>query len=203
MKNSISAIILAAGQSERMNQPKPFLLFDEKRNFLDKINGTYISADIQQIILVVNPAIESDVKRFMENKYPDQPVNIVVNLYPEKGRFYSIRLGLEKTDSSFCYIQNIDNPFVTTELLIEMGKRVKQGTYVAPVYKKKKGHPVLISGELIDHCRMLKGDDYNLRKELNKFEEIKLDWTDKNILANINTDEEYQKYFPSCEVFMK
>ena len=203
MKHSVSVIILAAGNSERMKRPKPFLPFDEKRNFLDKITDTYISAGIKDLILVISPAIEDKVRRILKEKYSGKPVEIVVNSFPEKGRFFSLQLGLEKKSSSFCFIQNIDNPFVTEELLTKMINVKRQGTYVVPVYKNQKGHPVLISAEVMNHCRSLKGYDFNIRTELKNFKEIKPDCNDKNILANINTTVQYQKYFPSCEVFMK
>ena len=203
MNNSVSVIILAAGNSSRMNRPKPFLPFDEKRNFFDKIAGTYISAGIKDLILVISPAIEDEVKRILAKNYPDQPVGIVVNSFPERGRFFSLQLGLEKTSSSFCFIQNIDNPFVAEELLVEMIRVKQRGTYVVPVYKNQNGHPVLISAEVMNHCRSLNGDDFNFRQELMNFTEIKVNWADEKILANINTTGLYQQYFQPCEVFMK
>ena len=80
---------------------------------------------------------------------------------------------------------------------------IKQGAYVVPVFKNEKGHPVIMSAEVMNHCRKLNGNDFNLRDELQMFEEIRLVWDEKNILANINTEDEYQKYFPSCEAFTK
>ncbi|MBI5857695.1 MAG: NTP transferase domain-containing protein [Sphingobacteriales bacterium] len=203
MNESVSVILLAAGNSARMNRPKPFLPFDEKENFVDKITGTYISAGIKDLILVVSPAIEDEIRQTMGKKYPGQPVEIVVNSFPERNRFYSLQLGLQKTSSSFCFIQNIDNPFVAEELLAEMIKLKRPGTYVVPVNNNQKGHPVLVSAEVMNHCRWLDGYDYNIREELMNFEEIKMDWPDEKILTNINTTELYQQYFQSCEVFMK
>lgn len=203
MKNSVSVIILAAGQSKRMNRPKPFLAFDEMKNFIEKIASTYITAGIEKIIVVVNPAIESEVSKLLRNKFSDCKLEVIVNSYPERGRFYSIQLGLEKADTEYCFIQNIDNPFVTKDLLRNMCRMIKQGAYVVPVFKNEKGHPVIISAEVMNHCRKLSGNDFNLRDELQMFEEIRLVWDEKNILANINTEDEYQKYFPSCEASTK
>lgn len=73
----------------------------------------------------------------------------------------------------------------------------KPGAYVVPVYKNQRGHPVLIGPAVMKHCRSLKGYEYNIRQELMNFEEIKVDCTGENILANINTTEIYQKYFLS------
>ena len=203
MKSSVSAIILAAGQSKRMNRPKPFLAFNEMENFIEKIGSTYLAAGIEKAIVIVNPDIEREVSVLLKNKFSDSKLEVVVNSYPEKGRFYSIQLGLEKTDTDSCFIQNTDNPFVTKDLLNNMCRMIKQGAYVVPVFKNEKGHPVIISAEVMNHCRKLNGNDFNLSDELQMFEEIRLVWDEKNILANINTEDEYQKYFPSCEAFTK
>ena len=203
MINNVSVIILAAGHSERMKTPKPFLLFDEKRSFLDKITKTYISAGIQDIILVISPVIEERVRQVLKRNYPAKHIRIVVNPFQERGRFYSFQLGLDKAGSSNCFLQNIDNPFVTGKLLIAMGKLIRQGYCVVPVFGDKKGHPVLVSAEVVNHCRKLEGYEYNIREQLAKFPEIKLEWRDENILANINSADQYKKYFTSCEVFMK
>jgi len=203
MKNSISAIILAAGQSKRMNRPKPFLAFDEKKNFISNLISTYIVAGIKKICVVVSPSIKMECSKIIKEHYTGWPVTIVVNSFPEKGRFYSLQLGLEKTDTEFCFIQNADNPFVTENLLSHMCRRIKQDAYVVPVFKNEKGHPIVICKKIMNHCSKLNGNDFNLREELHKFEEISLEWNQKNILANINTEDEYQKYFSTCEVFMK
>lgn len=195
MKDSVTVIILAAGSSARMGNPKPFLPYDEKRNFICKITDTYIAAGVKNIILVVSLAIENEVRQLLEKNYSGQPVRVVVNSFPERGRFYSLQLALKNTSSSFCFLQNIDNPFVTEKLLAEMLEMKKPEAYVVPVYNNQKGHPVLIGPAVMKHCRSLNEYEYNIRQELMNFEEIKIDCTDENILANINTPELYQKYF--------
>ena len=184
MKSSVSAIILAAGQSKRMNRPKPFLAFNEMENFIEKIGSTYLAAGIEKAIVIVNPDIEREVSVLLKNKFSDSKLEVVVNSYPEKGRFYSIQLGLEKTDTDSCFIQNTDNPFVTKDLLNNMCRMIKQGAYVVPVFKNEKGHPVIISAEVMNHCRKLNGNDFNLRDELQMFEEIRLVWDEKNIFLH-------------------
>ena len=50
---TISALILAGGKSERMTHPKPWLMLDGQ-TFAEKIIDTYISAGIEKIVLVIN-----------------------------------------------------------------------------------------------------------------------------------------------------
>ena len=190
-----STVILAAGNSSRMNSPKPFLPFDDKRCFIEKIIDVYIAAGISDIIVVINTDIERRMRLLLAEKYPSQKIGLVVNRYTERGRFYSIRLGLQYMKGNFCFLQNTDNPFITRSLLSEMMKVVTIGHYVIPACRNRDGHPVLLSNDIGNQLLLLKGDDHNLRNELRSFSKVKINWPYKYILANINTREEYRKYF--------
>jgi CTP:molybdopterin cytidylyltransferase MocA len=200
---AFSTVILAAGNSSRMNSPKSFLPFDDKRNFVEKIIDTYIAAGIRDIILIISADIERRMKLMLSNSYPSQKVELVVNRYPERGRFYSIRLGLGAVKTSSCFLQNIDNPFITMPLINEIMKASANSGYVVPAFRDKEGHPVLISNDIVKHLQLLEGEDHNLRNELKQFSKIKVNWPYENILANINTREEYMKYFLAYEVIYK
>jgi len=202
MERSVSTVILAAGNSSRMNYPKPFLPFDDKRNFIEKIIDTYIAAGINAIILIINADIEKKTRSILSTYYQSCRIKLVVNRFPERGRFYSIQQGFKQITSSFCFIQNIDNPFISKVLLKEMMKVVTITNYVVPACRNKEGHPVLLSNDIVKHLLLLKGDDYNLRNELKYFSKIKVTWPYEEILANINTREEYRKYFLPCEATM-
>lgn len=189
----ISAVILAAGKSSRLKQQKAFLLFENEKTFLQKIAETYISAD--EIIVVINSAIEEKTKEVLSEFIQDGQARLVLNQYPGKGRFYSIKQGLQYAGGDFCFLQNIDNPFISTDLLVQMLNAVTEDGYVVPDYNGKDGHPVLLSKNIVKYLLSLKGDFYNMREELNNFAKTALPWQNENILANINTEEEYQNFF--------
>ncbi len=203
MDQSVSAVILAAGNSSRMNYPKPFLPFDDKSNFIEKIIDTYIAAGVSDIILMINADIERRMKLMLSNSYQSQKIELVVNRFPGRGRFYSIQLGLKSAKSSFCFLQNIDTPFISMPLLNEIMKAVTSSNYAVPAFQDKEGHPVLLSNEIVKHLLLLKGDEHNLRNELNYFSKIKVNWPHEDILANINTREEYMKYFLESDAIYK
>ena len=200
MEPAFSTVILAAGNSSRMNSPKLFLPFDDKRSFIEKIIDTYIAAGIRDIILIINTDIEKKMKLMLSNNYQSQEIELVVNRNTERGRFYSIRLGLQHISSRFCFLQNTDNPFITKYLLGEMMKAAAIDKYVIPACRNKDGHPVLLSNDIVNKLLLLNGDDHNLRNELKCFSKVKVNWPYEYILANINTREEYRKYFSLCEV---
>ncbi|HEY6062011.1 MAG TPA: NTP transferase domain-containing protein [Chitinophagaceae bacterium] len=203
MEAAFSTVILAAGNSSRMNSPKPFLPFDDKRNFIEKIIDTYIAAGIHDIILIISGDIERRMKLMLSNSYPSQKIELVVNRYPERGRFYSIRLGLGNVKTSSCFLQNTDNPFITMPLVNEIMKADTDSAYVVPAFRDKEGHPVLVSNEIVKHLLLLEGEDHHLRNELKRFSKIKVNWPYENILANINTREEYMKYFLDFDLIYK
>ena len=203
MHQSLSVVILAAGNSSRMNSPKPFLPFDDKRNFIEKIIDEYIAAGINDIFLIINADIERRMKLMLSNSYQSQKIELVVNQYPERGRFYSIQTGLGKVKTSSCFLQNIDNPFITMPLINEIMKAATDADYVVPAFQDKEGHPVLLSNEIVKHLVRLEGQDHHLRNELKHFSKAKVNWPYENILANINTREEYMKHFLEYEVIYK
>ncbi len=200
--NPVSVVILAAGNSSRMNYPKLFLPFDDGRNFLEKILEDYIDTGINQIILVISSIIEQSTRSILLAENLGNNIELVVNRFPEKGRFYSIQQGLKKVNSPLCFIQNIDNPFISSSLLREMIRASRAAGFVVPVCLNKDGHPVLLSYDIVGHLLSLNGHDHHLRNELNSFTKIQLAWPDENILANINTREAYRDYFVSYETLV-
>lgn len=182
-------VILAAGESRRMKSPKPFLMFDSERRFIDKIIDEYKDLGIIHIVVVVNKSIVELLK-------PKDDILICINEHLEYERYYSIKLGLEKIGKcDFCFIQNIDNPFVNQLILNKLyGNKINSGCTI-PVYNDKGGHPVLLSVEVINKILTAKEMNLNFKDVLNEFPNKRIEVEDESILININSIEEYQKYF--------
>ncbi|MBV6477718.1 MAG: Molybdenum cofactor guanylyltransferase [Ignavibacteria bacterium] len=197
MKNSeiTDAVILSAGFSSRMKSHKAFLYFENKKTFLEKIIGTYTEAGIKNIFVVINSEIESKAKDVLSGFHRNIRIRLILNESPEKGRFFSIRQGLQKSEGDFCFLQNIDNPFISAHLLTEMLNVVKDNSYVVPAFYEKEGHPLLLSSQIVKYLLSLTEDSHHLRKELSNFEKIKLQCMNEGILTNINSVEDYKKYF--------
>ena len=197
MKMSCSAIVLAGGNSERMNYPKPFLTIGGK-TFLERICKTYFDSGIKNIYLVIN-------KKFLSDNWNIyyKPINtfvsIIENAQQNLGRDYSIKLGAEKVkDAEYCFIQNIDNPFVSKEIISQLWKNKIAGGYTSPEFQGQNGHPILISNKIIRN--ILSAENENLRDVLNKYERKSIDVDNERILCNINTNIDYEKYIMSYEL---
>lgn len=193
-KSKLAVIILAAGKSERMGTFKPLLKWNKDISFLEKIYHTYQQFKNIKIAIVTNNEIIKKInstKLFLNNN-----TQIIINKQLDKGRLFSIQLGLAAfTEVEFCFIQNVDNPFVNGDLLNQLFKHKADSKTTLPSYNGKNGHPVLIPKKIISCIRAT--TDYNLTlKEFtskNGFNQIIVD--DASILININTPEDYSNFF--------
>lgn len=202
MKKQFSTLILAAGNSSRMNFPKAFLPFHETSTFIGRILDTYIEAGAQDIVLLVNNDLANDMQQFLKNEYPASPIQLVVNGSLDKGRFYSVQLGLSRILSGPCFLQNVDNPFISKQLLQAMLEKLGEHDVVQPVFEEKGGHPVLLGNDMVKHLANLPGHEHHLKMELEKFDRFRLNWPSDLILANINTPELFQQYFGGSNYFI-
>ena len=184
-----AVIILVAGLSERMGRHKSDLNFSEEETFLDHIIHVYKRFGVSKMVLVVNESFNSGAFQ------SDESLKIVVNRKPEFGRFFSIQLGLRELNNSPVFIQNIDNPFVNAGLLMSLQNGLDEAEFAVPVYEGWGGHPVLLSSRIIES---LKNDFQNN----DRFDDVLKSFNRKDIIVNdpytginINTPEDYQKYF--------
>jgi molybdenum cofactor cytidylyltransferase len=193
---NISAIILAAGMSERFGKPKAFLKFSSGETFLEKLIQSYRDAHVNKIVLIINEAISRETESVLESYRDELIVKVIINKTPAAGRYSSIQLGADATgpDAS-AFLQNIDNPFTSSVLIEDMKSMLKPGKYVVPVYNCEKGHPVLLSSEILEHIRRVSAVETNLRDILKAYDAIELAVDDPGIHANVNTEKEYRKYF--------
>ncbi len=188
-----AVVILAAGKSERMGTPKAFLLYDEGKNitFIDKIIAEYQKFGCAEIIVVFNEANVGLIRNNGTNK-----VIVAINPAPELGRFYSLQIGISKVQkSNFIFVQNCDNPFVNQEILMKLFENRKKNAYISPVYNNRGGHPIIISREIFTKILTEMSKNQNLKTFLQPFERKNVFINESKILANINTQDEYNKYF--------
>ncbi|MFC2096275.1 NTP transferase domain-containing protein [Bacteroidota bacterium] len=194
MEKEFSAIILAAGKSERLGFPKISLKYDENTTFVEHIVKEYKLFGCKEIILVVN---EISNKYLVDNEIIfHNNVKIVINEHPDWHRFYSLKIGaksLSETRQSF--VHNVDNPFVNHSVLRQLAKSVNAADYLNPEYSKRGGHPILISERIIKDVKTVQENQLHFKEFLSTYPNLKVQVDDKNILVNINTEEEYIKYF--------
>lgn len=192
MGNDFSAVILSSGLSERMGHPKALLRWDDSANFLEHIIREFEQAGCCSIVCLINEITEP---YFGKIRVPNN-VKFLINHHPDKGRFYSIRTGLiELTDSPFCFIHNVDNPFVNIDIIRKLLSKINPDSWCSPVFKGQGGHPVLISKPIIGNILDTENTETRLSDILNQFPKIKVEMDNDFVLRNINTSEDYKFYF--------
>ncbi|MBW6483529.1 MAG: NTP transferase domain-containing protein [Vicingaceae bacterium] len=191
IKNRISTIILAGGHSSRMNYPKAWLMYNNKETFLESIINIYIKVGIKPIVVLNEVFTNNQWKPFLERML--EKAIVIKNYHPEKGRLYSLALGLSelKTEEA-TFIHNIDQPFIELEVLNELLNSFEPNGITLPSINGKNGHPVLIGKPVIDEIKNHYSEHQTLRDVWKIFPKRKVEVNSENVLININTIKEYE-----------
>ena len=155
----VGGLLLAAGGSRRLGEPKQLLEFEGK-TLLRRAAEALCESDCEPVIVVLGAEIERS-----KNEIDDLTISLVVNDEWERGMSSSIRGGLEKLlllepEIDAVMITLCDQPFVTEEkigLFIKEFERNRAPT-IAAQYNDLLGVPALFSREIFDALLNLKGD---------------------------------------------
>lgn len=186
-----SCIILAAGSSSRMGNSKALLKYSQHETFIQKITGTYVQSGVKQVIVVVNEELYNSIH---ELQIPlNQAVELVINPFPEKGRFYSLQTGVRKLKTgNSCFFQNIDNPFTSFEVLKLLKQHQSDGEVIIPSFQLRTGHPVLLSEAVTGKINLTPDLNTRIDQYLKKFRVVIVEMASREILVNINTLEDFR-----------
>jgi molybdenum cofactor cytidylyltransferase len=144
----LTAIILAGGASRRMGTPKA-LLPHEGRTFLEHLMQVTEHPRIGVRRVVLGAGAQGIVESISL-----QPEEIVVNDQWEKGQLSSLHAALRSlppgTDGML--VSLIDHPLISRGLVHDLIERFysSRAPIVLPVYKLRRGHPVIFSAALYD-----------------------------------------------------
>lgn len=197
---SVGAVILAAGFSSRMKMQKSFLKYDDNRVFIQKIIDNFLEFGCHNISITYNATLLgwSDIQNYFKE---NQSIHFVPNQYPEYERFYSIKTGLNCiSDSHYSFIQNVDNPFIESNILNAIYKNRTEIGFTVPVYNGKGGHPILLAQDTIIKIREEKENNLNFKEFLGTFYRKNVEVETDKIHININTEEDYNNYFPNHQL---
>ncbi|MBI5962194.1 MAG: nucleotidyltransferase family protein [Chloroflexi bacterium] len=193
---NISAIILAAGQSKRMGQPKMLLPWGNT-TVLGKVIETIENAGIEDILVITGGARDA-----VEKLITNYQLRIIHNQdYANSEMLESIQLGLQgqKPEAQATLICLGDQPQVeerSVRIVCEMFL-AKKSSIVVPSYQMRRGHPWLIARELWGEVLQMRAPE-SMREFLNKHgdEIFYIEIESPNILQDLDTPEDYLKYKP-------
>ena len=138
----ISTIVLAAGQSKRMNGDNKLIKKYNKRYLINHIIGTLIKSKVNKIIVVLGFQKSKVRKITVKNK----KINFVFNKNYKSGMASSIKTGLKrisKRSIGFLIVQ-ADMPLISKKIVDTLCYAVRNSNkeIVAPIYKRKMGNPI-------------------------------------------------------------
>jgi CTP:molybdopterin cytidylyltransferase MocA len=144
----LAAVILSGGASHRMGTPKALLPYQD-RTFLEHLLQVTDHPRVGVRRVVLGAAAQC-----ITETIPLQPNEIVINEDWEKGQLSSIHAALRSLPSSTDAILLclIDHPLVSRGLVHDLIERFYSShqPIVLPVYKSRRGHPVIFSSALYD-----------------------------------------------------
>ncbi len=198
----ISAIILAAGQSKRMGEPKMLLKWGET-TVIEKVIATFKAAGIQDVIVVTGGAREQVEKAIGESAH-----TIFNAEFANSEMLSSIQIGLTaiKPEVDAILIGLGDQPQVeesSVQLVVEEYQRT-DASIVVPSYHMQRGHPWLVAKKYWGTILQMRAPD-SMREFLNRHSrEIRYVTSDSpSILQDLDTPEDYSKSRPNYSANLK
>ena len=168
MMSDTVIIVLAAGPSSRMEQPKQLLVYNNQsllEHIIDEAKKSLMP------VVVVLGANEGEIKKDIKN----QKAVMVINENWQSGMSSSINAGLKKALAMYKEMQNCilavcDQPFVSSALFAELiSQKIKTGKkIIACSYDHTLGTPCLFDKKYFDELMNLEGS-HGAKKLLQKY----------------------------------
>ena len=186
----ISAILLAAGQSKRMNGENKLSKEIQGIPLIKHSVKNILASSIDELIVVLGHQKETIEKLIDKNK----KIKFVFNKDFESGIASSIKTGLnnlsEKTEAFFICLG--DMPMVNLNIYNQLIKSINKKEIIVPTYKGQQGNPVLFAKSMKEKIINISGD-IGAKKilELNKDKILNLEINDQCVTKDFNTQDSF------------
>ena len=186
----ISSILLAAGQSKRMNGENKLAKKIQGIPLIKLSVKNILASSVDELIIVLGYQKEIIEKIIDKN----EKIKFVFNKEFENGMASSIKVGLNhlSKNSEVFFICLGDMPMVNPDIYNQLIKSRNRKDIIVPIYKNQQGNPVLFSISMKKKIMTLSGDT-GAKKILknNKEKIVNLSINDSGILKNFNTSESF------------
>jgi molybdenum cofactor cytidylyltransferase len=191
---NVAAIVLSAGASLRMGQPKALMNMKGK-TFLQQIIDVLSATKISEIHIVLGSSAEQIRATLVQFRG-----KIIYNAHWQEGQLSSIIVAINSLDVhsvDAMMLCLVDHPLIAektvNELLFSFAMSRKK--IIVPTYCGQRGHPVIFSRDLFSEIKNALAKN-GARSVLQKFpnEICEVPTTDAGIVANIDTIQDYERY---------
>ncbi len=191
-------MILAAGESRRMGQPKLLLPFGEK-TIIESVVEKVVSSKVNHTLVVLGSEREK-----VEKKIMNFPVKVAFNPDYSSGMLSSVLCGFRTLpeDTRAVVVILGDQPSVSKEVInkiVDAYQSTGKGI-VLPVYEKERGHPVVIDMKYKDEIENL-SPDIGLRGTVYSHPEdiLEVEVDAPEILQDIDNEADYKRELKNKE----
>jgi molybdenum cofactor cytidylyltransferase len=140
---TLAGVVLAAGESRRMGQPKQLLPFGE-RTILERVVDTLLTAGVGEVVVVLGHLADR-----VRAVLGDRPVTAVVNELYRQGMLSSVKCGVRAIGARYDAVLFAlgDQPHIESAVVNQVIRAYRAGDagIVIPRYGDKKGHPIIIN----------------------------------------------------------
>jgi molybdenum cofactor cytidylyltransferase len=189
---AIRSIILAAGESKRMGFPKMLLMFNGK-TMIENVLDNVTESDSDSILVVLGSGRSGLIG--IVSKYD---VKHCYNINYREGMLSSVQCGFRNLppDTEAVLVFQGDQPFITPEVInsvIDAYRSSGKGIII-PVYKGKRGHPLLLDSKYKDQIDTL-DPDKGLRSVtyIHSSDIYEVETDEPGILRDFDTYDDYNK----------
>jgi molybdenum cofactor cytidylyltransferase len=185
----IAAVVLAAGASTRMGEPKALLRVPDGRRYFEAVTETARAGGCGEIVVVLGPPHGESIRAAL-------PAGVVAtwNPDPARGMLSSVQAGVAALSDrvTAALVWPVDIPFVTTATVRTLV--MHHGTIVVPMHNSRGGHPLRLGRgwfaevATLDPTRGLKA-----LLEAHAAEVTRLPVGDRAVLVDVDTPEDYAR----------
>lgn len=191
-QKGISGILLAAGLSTRMGEPKQLLPFGES-TIVETVVDSMLASKFDEVIVVIGHCATQ-----IQEQLSERPVKIVFNPDYHDGMLTSAQAGIRTLKASNAFaLMLVDQPFITSALIdqvIDAYVRTDKGIAL-PSYNYKRGHPVVFNQRYTDDILALGVESGGVRTLFKRYADdihyVPVD-TDR-VLRDIDYREDYER----------
>lgn len=193
-----TAIILAAGEADRMGKLKQLLPWKDKTILETVIDNVLESRYIDDEIRVVLGAEAEKVKGKIDY-YEDDRLRIKENPDYQEGMSSSLKKGIEDLSENTKYLVIFlgDQPLITSDIFDMLINEFEKSStdIMLPSYNDKPGHPVIISTKFLPEIKKLDGA-MGLKPFLDEHKDLVEHYAinDKKVIIDLDYYDDYQYY---------
>ncbi len=191
-----AGVILAAGGSTRMGQPKALLQW-RGEPFVRQVARTALAADLSPVVIVAGEYVAE-----IQAAVNDLPVQVIHNAEWAAGQSTSVKAGLNvlPAEVGAAIFLLVDQPHCPIELVKTLKDQHAQSLppIVAPLIDDRRGNPVLFDRVTFNDLQSLRGD-VGGRAVFSKYRVTYVPWHEASLLLDVDTPEDYQRLLAATQ----